>query len=82
MRILISTMVLLLANCAAVHWENPGNVKANLERDKAECDYEAQKALAPKQYGASSIGVGEALDEVRLSKSCLGARGWRQVPNG
>jgi hypothetical protein len=71
MAMLASVLIFLSACAQNVVWTKPGATHAQFERDKKECEYEAQKATVDV-----SSGLAAGFREAELIKSCLQARGY------
>ncbi len=66
---------LFLTACAQTQWVKPGATEASFNRDKAECEYEATKAV-PDTGTGSVIAI--AFERANLMKQCLRIRGYSQ----
>jgi hypothetical protein len=74
--ITVATAALAVAGCGpTMQYAKPGATAADLERNQAQCNYEAEAATAaivdPAQRGWQSGG---------LIASCMKARGWVMQP--
>jgi hypothetical protein len=77
-------LALLCGGCARTVWDKPGATAADFERDKLECEYEANKATA--SLGSSGRGLGNAIGDgidqglrnAELATQCMRVRGYSQ----
>lgn len=71
----------LLVGCAATPmvWEKPGGSAEEFERDKAQCEFEAIKAVQNVDYTYQTI-VGQEMDKAYRRRdvgvACLKAKGY------
>jgi hypothetical protein len=63
-------LLLMLAGCAGP-WVRPGSTQADLTRDTAECNYEADKAVA-----ATASAVAAGITAGQLVVQCMKLKGW------
>nr|WP_297525317.1 hypothetical protein [uncultured Roseateles sp.] len=85
-----------LGGCATSHrqWEKADAPMSQVEKDKAECDYEAKAATASystassgKESGSESMGraVGDGIviaeKRIELTNECMKVRGYRPRPS-
>ena len=67
-------LLALLGGCATGQWTHAHNDAARFERDRAECNYEAEKASSGGRTMADRVG-----DRVYIVRSCLQLRGYYLV---
>lgn len=72
---LFVVLPLLLSACAAVQWVKPGATEQDFQRDQAECNYEATKAVP--DYGSGSV-FAIAMQRADIANQCLRLRGYSQ----
>lgn len=70
--LLTITLAATLAGCAQHEWRRPDTTQAQFDRDRAECDYQSDAAVA----GVSS-GIAAGIRAGALFRKCMEARGYR-----
>jgi hypothetical protein len=73
MRGLILLVVMLVAGCGSMVWGKNGDIYVDSSRDRAQCEYETNSAVA----GIRS-GIQAGFQQVELMKLCMQARGYQQ----
>lgn len=66
---------LLLTACSQAQWVKPGATEQEFEKNYAECNYEATKAVP--DYGSGSL-IAIALQRAEIIKQCLRLKGYSQ----
>lgn len=86
MKKLILAFLLAFAGCASQPsyvWDHPTGDRAQFDRDKAQCEYEATAATQQTDYSYRT-GFGQELDRAirrsDLGVMCMKARGYTQRP--
>lgn len=68
-KLIAASVLLILAGCA-INWTRPGTTQAQMQRDSAECHYEAIK------NEGSGDAVEQGMHEGDIEFSCMRLRGY------